>query len=655
MHLAASAPILAVAVVALLVIVAQLLLARVERVVSDEARAAAQAWAAYVARTVPDLDMILEGEPASVPAQDQLTSLRTMGDLVRFDFFDVDGRIVLASESLSTPADASEVDADALAVARGGVERTGMQRAAGRGAAHARSWAYVPVRIGTRVAGVVRLEADQTARVQRIERAFVLVATVVTVMLGVLLAAAAYVWRQLSRRKREAEERVHYLARHDVLTGATNRETFMHALHDAAERAARDGSCHAVLCIDLDHFKQINDSLGHGAGDELLRQVVDRLRMLVRSGDVVARLGGDEFAVLQTAVSGAGDVEALGRRIVARLAEPYDLPGRQVAAAGSVGAALHGRDATDPEALIHCADVAMYSAKTGGRRSFAFYDRALENKRNRHAELTRALREAIAGDALTLHFQPLFDGDGKTLRGFEALARWTHPTLGPVSPGEFVPLAEQAGLIFDLGRWALRQACKEAVDWPHGLTVAVNLSPAQFSTEHAIVEQVRDALAASGLPAGRLELEITESLLMSNTEVVLAALQQLQAMGVRIAMDDFGTGFSSLGYLWRFPFDKLKIDRSFVQGLGQDAKVDLVVKSIVSLAHALKMRVNAEGVETGSQLAQLRTLGCDELQGYLLGRPGPVEPVVDAVARTAERPLTARTDFAPLDPRVLPG
>jgi diguanylate cyclase (GGDEF)-like protein len=655
MHLAASAPILAVAVVALLVIVAQLLLARVERVVSDEARAAAQAWAAYVARTVPDLDMILEGEPASVPAQDQLTSLRTMGDLVRFDFFDVDGRIVLASESLSTPADASEVDADALAVARGGVERTGMQRAAGRGAAHARSWAYVPVRIGTRVAGVVRLEADQTARVQRIERAFVLVATVVTVMLGVLLAAAAYVWRQLSRRKREAEERVHYLARHDVLTGATNCETFMHALHDAAERAARDGSCHAVLCIDLDHFKQINDSLGHGAGDELLRQVVDRLRMLVRSGDVVARLGGDEFAVLQTAVSGAGDVEALGRRIVARLAEPYDLPGRQVAAAGSVGAALHGRDATDPEALIHCADVAMYSAKTGGRRSFAFYDRALENKRNRHAELTRALREAIAGDALTLHFQPLFDGDGKTLRGFEALARWTHPTLGPVSPGEFVPLAEQAGLIFDLGRWALRQACKEAVDWPHGLTVAVNLSPVQFSTEHAIVEQVRDALAASGLPAGRLELEITESLLMSNTEVVLAALQQLQAMGVRIAMDDFGTGFSSLGYLWRFPFDKLKIDRSFVQGLGQDAKVDLVVKSIVSLAHALKMRVNAEGVETGSQLAQLRTLGCDELQGYLLGRPGPVEPVVDAVARTAERPLTARTDFAPLDPRVLPG
>jgi diguanylate cyclase (GGDEF)-like protein len=622
------------ALVAALGLVAQVLIKTSEQVVRDEVRGTALSWAANVTRSVPDLDLILEGEMPSTAAQNHLTSQRHVGDVYRFDFFDRGGRIVLRSDSLGAPLAGSDrlPDEQARKVMTTGTPVTGLDRGRDSAGRDATSWAYLPVRLGGQVAGAVRIEADQSARVKRIESGFMTVAVAVAGMLVVLLGAGAAAWHFISRKKREAEERVHYLAHHDVLTGAANRETFMHALEEAAAASAHGGKPHAVLCIDLDRFKQINDTLGHAAGDEMLRLVVQRLRKLVRAGDLVARLGGDEFAVLQAGVKTPDDVAALGERIVASLAEPYDLLGRRTVSAASVGAALYGRDASDAHALIHCADVAMYGAKTSGRRAFTFYDQALEHERQRRSELTQALREAIADDALTMQYQPLFDSDGTTMRGYEALARWTHPKLGTVSPGEFVPLAESAGLIGDFGRWALRRACTDAAGWPGESTVAVNLSPAQFGGETSIAQIVRDALGASGLPARRLELEITESLLMHDTENVLQALHELQTMGVRIAMDDFGTGFSSLGYLWRFPFDKIKIDRSFVQDLGNDPKVDLVVKSIVSLAHALKMRVNAEGIETGAQLSHLRLLGCDEMQGFLLGRPGAVASAEAAAA-----------------------
>jgi len=442
------------------------------------------------------------------------------------------------------------------------------------------------------------------------------------------------------------EERVHYLAQHDILSGALNRASFGEALERAVRRHGQDGGAFAVLCIDLDRFKEVNDAFGHAAGDDVLRHVTQRLRGLVRHGDQIARLGGDEFAVLQDGVSGPADVARLAQRIVEVLAEPHDIHGRKLQCAASVGAAVYGTDAGTVPELLHKADLALYRAKSEGRGGFSFYDAALDRQLQSQRDLVRDLRQAIADEALTLHYQPQYDTDGQSLVGYEALLRWMHPTRGNVPPGDFIGVAESSGLIEPLGRWVLRRACREAAGWPQALAVSVNLSAAQFRSDD-LLTTVAAALDESGLPAERLELEITESLLMSNTERVLRTLHALSAMGVRIAMDDFGTGYSSLAYLWRFPFDKVKIDRSFTQGLGTDPKVGLIVRSIVSLAHSMEIRVNAEGVETSAQLGALQRYGCDELQGFLLGRPAPAETLSHrgAVAAAPGRPVPRPSDL----------
>jgi len=375
----------------------------------------------------------------------------------------------------------------------------------------------------------------------------------------------------------------------------------------------------------------------------VLRHVTQRLRGVLRHGDAIARLGGDEFAVLQDRVAQPADVSRLAQRIAEVLAEPHELLGRSVLCTASVGAAVFGTDAGSVAELLHKADLALYRAKSEGRGGFSFYDAALDQQLQLQRDLVRDLREAIAGETLALHYQAQYDADGRSLVGYEALLRWQHPTRGNVPPGEFVGVAERAGLIEALGAWVLRRACIEAASWPRSLAVSVNLSAAQFRSDD-LLATVAAALDASGLPAERLELEITESLLMSNTDRVLRTLHALSSMGVRIAMDDFGTGYSSLAYLWRFPFDKVKIDRSFTQGLGSDPKVALIVRSIISLAHSMEIRVNAEGVETPAQLGALQRFGCDELQGFLLGRPVPPATlshhgaVAEPPARPAPRP-----------------
>jgi diguanylate cyclase (GGDEF)-like protein len=401
------------------------------------------------------------------------------------------------------------------------------------------------------------------------------------------------------------------------------RASFAEALEGAAWRHQDGGPSFAVICLDLDRFKEVNDSLGHAAGDQVLRQVTLRLRRLVRHGDDLARLGGDEFAVLQSGVASALDVQTLAERIVEVLDEPFDIQGAQVYCGASVGAAIFGVDASDTARLMHQADLALYRAKQSGRGTFSFYDATLDEQLRRRHELTQDLRRAIATDALDVHYQALYAADGETITGYEALLRWQHPLRGAVAPQDFVPLAEDSGLILPLGEWVLRRACADALSWREPYSVSVNLSAAQFH-DGDLMGTVQTVLDESGLPPARLELEITESLLMSDTEGVLRTLEQLGALGVRIAMDDFGTGYSSLAYLWRFPFDKVKIDRAFTQGLGVDPKVDLIVRSIISLAHSLKIRVNAEGIETEAQLEVLKRHGCDELQGFLLARPAPV-------------------------------
>ncbi|HSI58031.1 MAG TPA: bifunctional diguanylate cyclase/phosphodiesterase [Ideonella sp.] len=610
-----------------------------------DAEQSAMSWAQFVGSTVPDLDQAFAGRGFSPQALEQMRRLRHSTQVFRFKLFDREGRQLLVSDHLDqagvgAPLPHAEKDANhphgdgpGPKVLAGGIEIE-LRRESRADRPPVYSEAYVPVRQGQRVLGVVEVYVNQTERAASIERAFATIASAVAVLLSMLTALGGYQWWLRQRQQRRAEERMRFLAHHDVLSGALNRASFNEALAQAIWRRGEGGPGFALLCIDLDRFKEVNDSLGHAAGDEVLRQAAQRLNEVVRNGDRVARLGGDEFAVLQSGVASALDVTTLAERVVAVLAAPYEVAGQRVHCSGSVGAAIHGIDATTQEELMHKADLALYRAKASGRTTFSFYDATMDEQLQARRTLTRDLREAIGSAQMSLNFQPLYAGDGRTLTGYEALLRWQHPSRGAVGPAEFIPLAEDCGAIDALGRWVLRQACADAAKWPAPLSVAVNLSAAQFA-HGDLLGVVSDALADAGLPPDRLELEITESLLMSNTDQILSTLNSLSAIGVRIAMDDFGTGYSSLAYLWRFPFDKVKIDRAFTQNLGDDPKVNLIVRSIISLAHSLDIRVNAEGVETASQMAALQEHGCDELQGFLLGRPSPLQALTHAHAGKA--------------------
>ncbi len=591
-------------------------------------------WTRFVAGSVPDIELVMAGGAVTDQTLDHLKRLRQTENLFRFRFYDPDGDLVLSSDDLGPVADGEAALAreratlqperreDARQAAR---EATTLVRLHEGGAAHESaiySEAYVALVRDGRVLGVVQVDVDQVAAANSVRAAFARLALVVGLVLHVLAGIGAFYWFRRLRNQRRAEERVRYLAHHDVLSGALNRASFSDEIDTAILRHTRSGTGFAVLCLDLDRFKEVNDSLGHSAGDDVLRQVAQRLFQTVRQGDQLARLGGDEFAILQSGVRQPEDVTRLAKRVIAKLSEPFELSGQSVVCGASIGAAIFSVDAVEKEDLLHKADLALYRAKSEGRGEFSFYDASMDAQLQERRTLTRDLREALEGDQLELYFQPLYEGDGESLVGYEALVRWRHRLRGFVPPSEFVPLAEETGLIDPLGRWVLRRACAEAARWPEHLSVAVNLSAAQFRNGD-LIEIVARALDESGLPARRLGVEITESLLMSNTEQVISALRKLSAMGVRIAMDDFGTGYSSLAYLWRFPFDKLKIDRAFTQNMENDPKVSLIVRSIISLAHSLQIRVNAEGVETKHQLETLRRHGCDELQGYLLGKPAP--------------------------------
>jgi diguanylate cyclase (GGDEF)-like protein len=411
------------------------------------------------------------------------------------------------------------------------------------------------------------------------------------------------------------------MARHDLLTGLPNRLLFSEHVQAAFAHGRHDGSS-AVLCLDLDRFKAVNDMLGHPAGDALLRAVARRMLACMREGDLMVRLGGDEFAVVQAATSQPIEATALAQRLIEALAEPFEIAQQRVEIGVSVGIALAQDVAVpNPEALIKCADLALYRAKADGRGCYRFFEAEMDVRMQARRALELDLRGALARGQLELFYQPqVLAGSG--ISGFEALLRWHHPTHGLVSPGVFIPLAEEIGLICLIGNWVLQQACVAAATWPEEVTVAVNLSPAQFRGR-VLADDVAMALAATGLSPHRLELEITETVLLQDDERVLETLHALRALGVRIAMDDFGTGYSSLGYLGRFPFDKIKIDQSFVRGVTDRQDCLAIVRAVIGLGRSLGMSVVAEGVETQEQLAKLTSEGCSQIQGYLFGRPQP--------------------------------
>jgi diguanylate cyclase (GGDEF)-like protein len=413
------------------------------------------------------------------------------------------------------------------------------------------------------------------------------------------------------------------LAHYDPLTGLANRTLFRLRIDEAIARARRGQAC-AVICIDLDRFKEVNDTLGHPVGDLLLQAVSTRIRAEVRETDTVARLGGDEFAVVQTGFFEPGDVSKLAQRLVDAIGTLFDLNGHQVAVGASIGLAVAPGDGMDPDLLLRNADLALYRAKMSGRSCFRFFEPEMNAHAQRRRTLQLDLRRALGDGEFEVYFQPQVNIHTRRASGVEALLRWRHPDLGLVEPDYFIPMSEEINLIVPLGEFVLRQACAAAVTWPDHLRVAVNLSPVQFSSTH-LVAAVAGALEVSGLDPSRLELEITETALLRATDATLATLHRLRKLGVAITLDDFGTGYSSLSYLQLFPFDKVKIDRSFIQRLGTSKKNVAIVRAIIDLCATLDMSTTAEGVETEEQHLELSALGCTDAQGYLFGRPCPAE------------------------------
>jgi diguanylate cyclase (GGDEF)-like protein len=427
--------------------------------------------------------------------------------------------------------------------------------------------------------------------------------------------------------RRAAEQRLAEMARHDQLTGLPNRLLFAEHMRCLLhENGSEEGI--ALLCIDLDRFKSVNDTLGHPAGDALLRVVGQRLRGCTRASDMVVRLGGDEFAIIQQGQPEAAT--SLAQRVISTLAEPFDIDGHLISIGASVGIAVTGEALCTAEALLKSADLALYRAKAEGRGVWRFFEADMDLRMQARRQLEFDLREAVALGQFEVFYQPLMRGD-EGISGFEALVRWRHPLRGLVGPADFIPLAEEVGLIPAIGRWVLQRACADAATWPARLKVAVNLSPSQF--RGPLVEEVMDALESSGLSPGLLELEITESIMLADEEQVFGTLHRLRALGTRIAMDDFGTGYSSLGYLRRFPFDKIKIDQSFVRNMTDRQDCLAIVRAVIGLGRSLGMSVNAEGVETDDQRDALIGEGCLELQGYLFSKPKPASEVAELLRR----------------------
>jgi diguanylate cyclase (GGDEF)-like protein/PAS domain S-box-containing protein len=428
--------------------------------------------------------------------------------------------------------------------------------------------------------------------------------------------------RDISERK-EAAERIAHLAFHDALTGLPNRAVFADHLSRTVAKASESSEDAAILCVDLDGFKAVNDIYGHPAGDALLVAAAQRLRSCVRGHELVARLGGDEFAVVQAGGDQPGHAGLLAQRIVESLAEPFAINQDIVRISASVGVALFPADAADPESLIKNADMALYRAKADGRGTARFYEAAMDEALRRRRQLEADLRQAIGRGELSVHYQPLADLESGSILGFEALLRWEHSQLGAIGPAAFIPLAEESGFILPLGQWVLREACSEAARWTPPLKLSVNLSPAQF-TQGDLAAEVEAILAETGLDPKRLELEVTEGLLIRDAGKAILILERLKALGVQISMDDFGTGYSSLSYFRMFPFDKVKIDQSFIRDMIDNPQARAIIRSVIGLGRGLGMPVVAEGVETEAQLEALRAEGCDQVQGYWISRPGPI-------------------------------
>jgi diguanylate cyclase (GGDEF)-like protein len=425
--------------------------------------------------------------------------------------------------------------------------------------------------------------------------------------------------------QRRAEVKIEHMAHHDALTDLANRALLNERLEQALTHF-QNGQMVAVHHLDLDQFKAVNDTFGHPVGDKLLMIVADRLRGLVRETDTIARMGGDEFVIVQAPISDPAEATTLAQQIIAWISEPYDIEDQKATVGTSIGIAVSPGDGDTPDKMLRHADLALYRAKSDGRSTFRFFEPAMNEQMQARRIMEQDLRKALPAGEFELYYQPVVNLESNEISGFEALIRWNHPERGQVPPSTFIPLAEEIGFIIPLGEWVIREACLAAARWPEHLNVAVNISAAQFRGS-SLMPVIVNALAASGLRPTRLEIEITESVLLQDRDSTLAVLHQLRSLGIRIAMDDFGTGYSSLTYLQSFPFDKIKIDRSFVKDITENAGSLYIVRAVAALANGMGMAATAEGVETAEQLDKIAAVGCTEMQGYLFSKPLPVAEI----------------------------
>jgi diguanylate cyclase (GGDEF)-like protein len=620
-----SAIVASLAAMVLLVALGGIKLSRVvaANMLRADAQSTSSVWATTLDDAIEEIPAILDGAAPSAKTKHLLENASQVGDIYRYKVWNKTGRAVFLSERMDssqerTPNAEKRGQIIARSILSGSAFTEGHIGKPPENPAYFAD-SYIPIKRNGEVIGVFEVYLDQTADKALQERTFLLTEGIIAI--AVLLAGGFpgfMVYRKMMAH-RAAEAEALFLAEHDNLTGMPNRKRLGEAAKAALAWTRRNQSHVAALLIDLDRFKEINDNFGHAAGDEVLRTLAIRLNSAIRDEDMAARLGGDEFVILQVGMAQPTGACSLADRLMKILSEPYMVGDSQVICGATIGIAIAPTDAQEWGALLSSADTALYKAKAEGRNAVCFFEAGMDATIRSRRRLEADLRRALETNAFQLMYQPLFSFHDESLLGFEALLRWPED-WEPQSPAAFIPVAEESSLIVPIGAWVLETACRTAAAWPQPLKVAVNLSPVQFR-QGDIVAVVEAALSASGLNPERLELEVTESLWLKNTDAVLEQLAQLRKLGISIALDDFGTGYSSLSYLWKFPFDRVKIDRSFVTAMERDPKALAIVNSIVALGKSLDLTITAEGVETASQAQALCKAGCDQAQGYLFGRP----------------------------------
>ena len=599
-----------------------------DRLLYQNATITAEEWAQYLARNVGDLEEIAAGETPSSASIGFLRTAGRSGFVFRYTIYNRYGYSMLQVDRNNVAAvNLSELDDAAILAVRQNRVIVNVQEGGAAGEPVYFAKAYVPVLIEGRPTAVVAASVDQTAERDRFSRAFLLAAASLCALTGASFAVPAIAWYRSTRERQRADRRIQFLAHHDALTGLANRTLLVERLQGVLATLQIKGGIVAAHFIDIDHFKQINDTFGHDGGDFLLGIIGKRLRSLTRAEDTVARLGGDEFIVVQTGLAEKKQAEAFAKRLVSVLSEPAFFNEQNVGTTFTVGIALAPVDGATAERLLKSADLALYDGKTAGRNCIRFFRPEMDEAMQKRVRLERLIRNAVERSGFEVHYQPMFEISNKRLIGFEALVRLPAPDGTLIAPMTFIPLAEEMHLIDPIGAWVLREACRTAMTWPTNLTVAVNLSPSQFESG-TIENTVRAALQQTGLAPHRLELEITETLLLASSDANIAQLNRIKALGVSVVMDDFGTGYSSLSYLWKFPFDKIKIDRSFMENFERSGRdVETVVRTIVALGREMNMRVTVEGVESSKQVEFLHSASADQVQGFYFGRPMPASSI----------------------------